>query len=146
MKKSIINLFTLVCVSILCATFSSCSSDDEEKITSDLVGTWVYSDELLTEKMIFNSNGSFVDTCNELVDSEIFRFKGTYSIAGDFLTMKGITAEQWDATANKWVEFEFGNINTSALSKVKFSISGNKLTLSHLGEEDDDDPLVYTRE
>jgi hypothetical protein len=117
--KKLIKLSLLLCF-VLPILITSCDKDE----LSDLVGTWEYSDTeqgvTLSISITFNSDntGKMLLTMTFAGETETESGNFTWSTEGDILS---ITTE--DETTS-----------------VKYSISGNKLTITEDGED-----MVFTR-
>lgn len=131
MKKSIFNLLTYVCVSILVCTFASCSNSDKEEIESiNIVDTWTFSDKDHIEEMTFYANGKMHYYLNFNHDNLIVHCTGIYTINGNELKIVLTQSEQWDDKSQSWVDSSIFDLNSAIY--YSFSISGNTLTLTSL--------------
>jgi uncharacterized protein (TIGR03066 family) len=142
MKKSIFNLLTCLCVSILCCAFASCSSsnDEPEKAPTSIVGTWGYDNGVGNEELTFKSDGTFIDLVPTSYPGDVIRLKGNYSIDGEYLTLTITQAEEYNTKHKAWEDMEDFEIIGS--NKFKFSVSGNSLTIKNLNSGES---VVYTK-
>ena len=97
MKKlkqiSLMSILMLGCV----FTFIACS-DDDDKISSPIVGTWSEEDAKSGETytITFNSNGSVTSDWTWQNDKE--RMQGTYSVSDNMITIVWTKSEEYDST------------------------------------------------
>lgn len=92
MKAAFKYLFVMVSMLVMTISFVSCNDEDNDELSSSIVGTWIYEedysdDEYYYEEITFKSNGTFIVKWEEYYygdyDSETER--GTYEIDGDEL-------------------------------------------------------------
>ena len=92
MKAAFKYLFVMVSMLVMTISFVSCNDEDNDELSSSIVGTWIYEedysdDEYYYEEITFKSNGTFFVKWEEYYygdyDSETER--GTYEIDGDEL-------------------------------------------------------------
>ena len=128
----------------LCSmVFVSCSDDDDEDggaTSSSIVGTWVSTEQngriTYTSTVTFNADGTFVDT-EETTGESTYKFRGTYSIKGNKITMT--IAELLDP--DQYDDEEWHKLPETKAETGTFEIKGDKLYLT--GGEDG--TVVFTR-
>lgn len=144
-----ISLFLLTLVSV-----ASCK-DDEETITPDYVGSWIFDDSSVAT---FTANSIDVIHSNSSGDEKnlAIGFRGRVSVVGDLMTIvqtelgvEGVDGKisYYKAGTDEFIRYE-GDV-TPEISK--YSVKGNELTLLNDDENDgvygngDGEILVLTR-
>jgi hypothetical protein len=156
MKK----LFILLALPLLANfVFTNCSKDDEA--AKDYEGTWVRTatHDDGTETMTLTISGSDITMVSETVDNDnvksTFAFKGSNSVAGDIMTIT-INEIGVAGTDGAIVYYKSGSDEFKAFAenfgdltmKIKYSVSGNKLTIISDENGDgvyDEDSEVWTK-
>lgn len=92
MKAAFKYLFVMVSMLVMTISFVSCNDEDNDKLSSSIVGTWIYEedysdDEYYYEEITFKSNGTFIVKWEEYYygDYDSDTERGTYEIDGDEL-------------------------------------------------------------
>lgn len=92
MKAAFKYLFVMVSMLVMTISFVSCNDEDNDELSSSIVGTWIYEedysdDEYYYEEITFKSNGTFIVKWEEYYygDYDSDTERGTYEIDGDEL-------------------------------------------------------------
>jgi len=128
MKKTILcSLSTILLVTMLCFSTSSCSNDDDDEVDSTILGTWEeqnYIDGVW--QWSFNSNGK--GECKVVDGKFTYTFSYDFSFKGNLLTVSGIESgkrytDYYSVTISSngktmtWVDKDGGH--TTTFKKVK---------------------------
>ncbi len=130
MKHKLLHLQSIVAVAlcvIMAMAFNSCSNDDNEPASNNIVGTWRLSlkesdGEIWYCQYKFKSDGTLEvkDWNSDSKEPSSYEAMGTYSISGSFITLN---IDEYEET-------------------YRFSIEGNKLIIY---DYEDDGPNVFYR-
>lgn len=162
--KAFFKFLVLIAGVISISAFNACSKDDDNEDNPEYVGTWIQTEtqgEVSYRLVLTLSKTEFVHSTqigsgNTFMDVEGER--GTISVDEDEITAKTTSIGEYNYTTNKFVwynegtdEFEENYPNAaSQISIIKYSVSGNQITL--IFDEDEDgvyeaeESMVYTRQ
>lgn len=139
-KKNMFRLMVALIATTLCFGFASCgSNDDDDKISSPIVGTWENSANSY-EKFIFSSNGSCTrqyvvpetkGITDPVIDDEIPEqyYYGMYSVDGNNLNVRW-TKQRIRRIVNgesKWEEDEY---SPARVETGSFTITGDAIVIN----------------
>ena len=138
-KKNMFRLMAALIATTLCFGFASCgSSDDDDKISSPIVGTWENANSY--EKFIFSNNGSCTrqyvvpetkGITDPVIDDEIPEqyYYGMYSVDGNNLNVTW-TKQRIRRIVNgesKWEEDEY---SPARVETGSFTITGDNIVIN----------------
>lgn len=136
-------LFLIVTMIAVLSTFTSCSSDDDDKnpLEASIIGTWVNSDNGITEQIQYKADGSCIETISLNESSMTMRDTGNYRLDGNKLTIHWATSQGWNPITESWIDLD----DPEETVVITISIDGNKLTYLSMEGEEKNNPVVFIR-
>lgn len=112
MSKTIFRLLTMAMIAILSCQFASCSDDDDDIETADIVGNWyaTVNNGKATISLTFNDNKTgYLHYCWDNVRYHTIDYSFTYKISGSTIKTSGTYVDYDDGVSEGSMDFSFSN-------------------------------------
>lgn len=138
MKKYL--LFLLAFIPVL--MFNSCSSDDDNPtVNSQILGTWVNTNDIEVVVTTFNSNGTVTEISTLKLNGAKREYVGTFSTNNDKLNINWQKYRDYNSVSKEWSDYK----NDSETVVITYTIKADQLIFLSMEGEEQNSPVYHTR-
>ena len=120
MKKILLTLAAVLCCVMITSVFTSCQKSEEE-MQNDLIGTWTESNNLFTDILKINADGSFSFKCHIAIYNGEGHYRYERTVKGGLdgrTTTADLLILNYGSKSSQTLEIQKLNSSASHLSSI----------------------------